>query len=167
MKFWAISWYLTSYLTSKSRLSRQKVNLIEFWQLHCVPRVKICIYTPSQLYLIIFGILTHFEGNFEIFYDIWRHIWRQNHVLPLQKFLNIIIQTSLSVFHPKRTHLYAVWDQHGHFNEISVVLGYFGWFRSFWGSMTSLWGQDFKILNFWLHHRFSHPQKTYLCERID
>ena len=98
----------------------------QFWHLHRVPRVKICIYTNFQLNLIIsWHSNTIYEWHFGLSYDIWRHIWRHNHVLTLQKFLNIIIQTSLSVFHPKRSHLYAVWDQHGHFNEISVVLGYF------------------------------------------
>ena len=75
MKFWAILCYLTSYLTWITS-SRQKVNILEFWHLHRVPRVKICIHTTFQLYLIIFGILTLFEWNFGLFYDIWRHVWR-------------------------------------------------------------------------------------------
>ena len=31
------------------------------------------------------GILISFEWHFGLFYDTWRHIWRQNIVLPLQK----------------------------------------------------------------------------------
>ena len=145
MTFWVILWYLTSYLTSQSCLSRQKVNILEFWQLHCGPRVKICIYTTFQLYLIIFwhsntiwmtiwAILWYLTSyltskspishqksklsnfwhlhrvprvkiciqiNFQLnliicwhsniwmkfgqFYDIWRHTWRQNHVLAFKK----------------------------------------------------------------------------------
>ena len=65
MKFWAISWYLTSYLTSQSHLSRQKVNILEFWHLHRVPRVKICIHTTFQLNLIIF-----WHSN-----NIWMKFW--------------------------------------------------------------------------------------------
>ena len=44
---------LTSYLTSKSRLSLQKVNIFEFWHHHHFPQVKICIFINFQLYLII------------------------------------------------------------------------------------------------------------------
>ena len=91
----------TSNMTSESRISHRKIKISNFWHLHRVPRVKICIYTNFQLNLII-SWHTLYEWHFGLSYDIWRHIWRHNHVLTLQKFLNIIIQTSLSVFHPKK-----------------------------------------------------------------
>ena len=121
------------------------------------------IYVSIQLFSSIwlfFGILTLFEWNFGLFYDIWRHIWRHNIVLLLQKVLNIMIQTSLSVLHPKKTHLYAVWDQRGHFNEISVVLGYFWIIWVILGVHDFTMGSRFQKFEFYTTSSVFPPQKT-------
>ena len=70
------------HIWRESRLSRQKVNILEFWQLHCVPRVKICIYTNFQLNLII-----SWHSN-TIWMTFWAILWYLTSYLTSQSRLN-------------------------------------------------------------------------------
>ena len=82
MKFWAILWYLTSCLTSESRINLQKIKKSNFWHLHRVPRVKICIYTNFQLNLII-----SWHSN-TIWMTFWAILWYLTSYLTSQSRLN-------------------------------------------------------------------------------
>ena len=114
-------------------------------------------YVSIQIFSSIWsfvGILISFEWHFGLFYDTWRHIWRQNIVLPPSTSQNVKILTSQSVFHPKKL-TYTHSDQHSHFIEFSGILGDF-WtiLGRFGGPWRHKRGKDFIILNFWLYHRF-------------
>ena len=86
---------------------------------------EICIYTNFQLNLIIF-----WHSN-TIWMTFWAILWYLTSYLTSQsrltpsKILKYHNSDITIGFPSKKTHLYAVWDQHGHFNDISVVLGYF------------------------------------------
>ena len=64
------------------------------------------------------------------------------------------------VLSDQKTYPYEIWEQNYHFVEFYGDLG------DFWtilGKIGGQWrhkrGQDFKISEFWHHHRFSHSTK--------
>ena len=122
--------------------------------------MKICIHTNFQLNSIICG------HSYIIWINFWAILWYLTSYLTSQsrlnpsKILKITIQTSLSVFHPKRTHLYAVWDQHGRFNEISVVLGYFWIIWVILGVHDFTMGSRFQKFEFYTTSSVFPPQKN-------
>ena len=102
MTFWTILWYLTSYLTSKYRLTPSKSQNVKILTSQSFFHPKKLTLRPTQSF----------------YWDIWRFRW--------------------------------FWDHFG----------------SFWGTVTSQRGQDFKILNFWNFKGFS-TLKTYPYTFLD
>ena len=140
-------------------LSFQYHKILEFWHHHCVPRVKICIHTNFQLNSIIC-----WYSNI-IWMTLWTILWYLTSYLASQyrltpsKSQNFKILTSQSVFHPKKTQLYALWDQQSFYwdfrrfsSDSGNILGHIG------GPWRHKRGQNFRILYFGLCHRFSFPK---------
>ena len=158
INIWAVLWYLTSYLIAQWRFIPSIVQNIRI----LTPPLCSSYENTSQIFcsirLFFVGILTSFEGHFGLFYDTWRHIWRQNVILPLQKVkiskfwhhnqLSIQKNSPIRILRPKQSFNWDIWR--------------FRWFWNVLGRFGSPWrhkrDQDFIILNFWLHHWFSYPK---------